>query len=287
MTSAANRSHAALPGRGALRVADGRRPAGPRPRVPETWRPRFLQDKLGVPEPGFAVLHRRRVSGLLDEAIRHRVTLVCGPAGAGKTVACASWATSGRPAGPVAWVTLDADDHRDWFWAYVSAALRRVPAVPEQAIEALADTSPERFPLRLVELAQAFAQPLVLVLDGVHEISDTGVLTGLEVLIKHAPPGLRLVMLARRPPALQLARLRVAGDLADIGGADLACTADEADAYFGLLGIRVAPAERNEVLRRTEGWMAGLRLAAMRARSGSDGAGSRREAIARRRLGLL
>jgi len=271
MTSTVNGSSAALPGRGALAVAEGSRPAGQPARVPQTRRPRFLQDKLQVPEPSFAILHRRRVSGLLDEAIRHRVTLVCGPAGAGKTVACASWATSGHPAGPVAWVTLDADDHRDWFWAYVSAALRRVPAVPEQAIEALADTLPERFPLRLVEVAQAFSQPLVLVLDGVHEISDPGLLTGLDVLIKHAPPGLRLVMLARRPPALQLARLRVAGELADIGGPELACTADEADAYFGLLGLRVAAAERNEVLRRTEGWMAGLRLAVMQAENGSGG----------------
>jgi LuxR family transcriptional regulator, maltose regulon positive regulatory protein len=272
MTSTVNGSAAALPGRGALAVvAEGSRPAGLRARVPETRRPRFLQDKLQVPEPSFAILHRRRVSALLDEAIRHRVTLVCGPAGAGKTVACASWATSGHPARPAAWVTLDADDQRDWFWAYVSAALRRVPAVPEHAIEALADTSPQRFPLRLVEVAQSFTQPLVLVLDGVHEISDEEVLTGLDVLIRHAPPGLRVVMLARRPPALQLARLRVAGELADIGGADLACTAEEADAYFGLLGIRVAPAERNEVLRRTEGWMAGLRLAAMQAENGSSG----------------
>jgi LuxR family maltose regulon positive regulatory protein len=269
MTGAINGSPSAVPGRGALAViGDKGGPAGLAGRLPATRRSRFLQDKLQIPQPSFEVLNRRRVSGLLDEATRHRVTLVCGPAGAGKTVACASWATGGHAAGPVAWVTLDAEDQRDWFWAYVSAALRRVPVVPERALEALADTSPGRFPLRLVEVAQAFSQPLVLVLDGIHEITDGSVLAGLDVLIRHAPPGLRLVLLARKPPALQLARLRVAGELADISGADLACTADEADAYFTMLGIRVPAPERNEVLRRTEGWMAGLRLAVLQADEG-------------------
>jgi LuxR family maltose regulon positive regulatory protein len=78
---------------------------------------------------------------------------------------------------------------------------------------------------------------------------------------------LRLVLSARQPPALQLARLRVAGELADIGGHDLACTSEEADAYFSMLGLDVDPGARDALLRRTQGWMAGLRLAAMRARS--------------------
>jgi LuxR family transcriptional regulator, maltose regulon positive regulatory protein len=228
-------------------------------------RPRFLDGKLQVPRPSFDVLHRPRVSALLAEATRHRVTLVCGPAGAGKTVACASWAARKGAARRAAWVTLDAQDRHDWFWACVSGALSRVPSLPAQASRALSDTRAGRFPLRLAEVAQTFPQPVTLIFDDVHEVTDECVLAGLDTLIRYAPPPLRLVLLARRPPALQLARLCVAGELADIGGNDLACTQDEADAYFAMLGLRVAPAERNEVLRRTEGWMAGLRLAAMRA----------------------
>ena len=91
------------------------------------------------------------------------------------------------------------------------------------------------------------------------------VLGGLDVLTRHAPATLRLVLLARQPPALQLARLRVSGDLADIGSQDLACTAEEADAYFAMLGLDVDTAARDQLLRRTQGWMAGLRLAALRA----------------------
>src|SRR5262249_42374001 len=156
-------------------------------------------------------------------------------------------------------------DQHDWFWAYLRAALNRAAPAPAGTLRGLADCSADRFPLRLVEAAQAFTHPVVLILDDIHEIADPCVLTGLDVLIRHAPPAWRLVMLARRPPALQLARLRVAGELADIEGADLACTPPEADAYFAMLGLDVPAPEREEVLARTEGWMAGLRLAAMKA----------------------
>ena len=146
----------------------------------------------------------------------------------------------------------------------MGAGLNRIRPAPE-ALRALAGIPPDEFPLRLVEAAQAFTEPVVLVLDDSHELTDPGALAGLDALIRHAPPALRLVLAGRRPPALQLARLRLAGELADIDGADLACTAAEADAYFAMLGIEVGEAERDEVLQSTEGWMAGLRLAAMRA----------------------
>jgi LuxR family maltose regulon positive regulatory protein len=127
--------------------------------------------------------------------------------------------------------------------------------------------SPDGFPLRLVEAAQTFTEPVILVLDDIHELTDPAVLGGIDLLIRHAPATLRLVLSARQPPALQLARLRVSGELADIGGHDLACTSDEADAYFSMLGLDVERGARDALLRRTQGWMAGLRLAAMRARS--------------------
>jgi LuxR family transcriptional regulator, maltose regulon positive regulatory protein len=241
---------------------------------PEAWHQgrangpaRFLEDKLQIPAPHFPVLRRRRVTGLIEQAARHRVTLVCGPAGSGKTVACATWAAANPGRRRVVWLTLDTGDQNCWFWAYVCAGLIRLRVAPRDALRSLEDSSPEHFPLRLVEVAQLFTEPVTLILDGLDEVTDKAVLAGLDQLIRHAPAALRLVLSARQPPTLQLARLRVSGELADLGGRDLACTPDEADAYFTMLGLDVDRAARDELLRRTEGWMAGLRLAAMRAQA--------------------
>lgn len=237
-----------------------------RARAVTRGQPRFLEDKLQIPRLTLAVLRRRRVTDLIEQAAAHRVTLVSGPAGAGKTVACASWAAVAPATRRVAWLTVDPQDTEPArFWAYARAALARAGPLPADAIRSLEDVSPDEFPLRLVEAAQLFTEPVVLVLDDIHQIAGGAVLAGLDLLIRHAPPSVRLVLAGRRPPQLQLARLRVAGEVADVTAPELACTADEAAAYFAMLGIEIGAAGRDELLRRTEGWMAGLRLAAMRA----------------------
>ncbi len=226
--------------------------------------PELLGDKLRIPRLSLATLRRRRLIDLIEQAASHRVTVVSGPAGAGKTVACGSWASATPASRRVAWLTLDADD-RDpaRFWAYVQAALTRADIVPADVARSLPDLPTDAFPLRLVEAAQLLTEPVTLVLDDVHELADGPVLAGLDLLIRHVPPTLRLVLSGRCPPRLQLARLRVSGELADVTSADLACTVEEADAYFAMLGLEVDASARDELLRRTEGWMAGLRLAAM------------------------
>ena len=257
----------AAPSRVRERSGPARARASTAPAPPGQQQPRFLEDKLQVPQPHFPVLRRRRITGLLDQAARNRVTLISGPAGAGKTVACATWAAAPAQARRVVWLTLDAEDQQAWFWAYVCAGLARLRPIPADSLRSLEDVSPDGFPLRLVEAAQTFTEPVILVLDDIHELTDTAVLSGIDLLIRHAPATLRLVLSARQPPALQLARLRVAGELADIGGHDLACTSEEADAYFSMVGLDVDPGARDALLRRTQGWMAGLRLAAMAGRS--------------------
>jgi len=116
----------------------------------------------------------------------------------------------------------------------------------------------------------AAAEPVVLILDDVQALAGSEAMAGLNELIRHEPPGLRLLLAGRSAPGLALARLRLAGDLADIGAADLACTSDEIAAYFSMLGTPLGPADRDRVLQRTEGWLAGLRLTAL----GADPAGS-------------
>jgi LuxR family transcriptional regulator, maltose regulon positive regulatory protein len=227
-------------------------------------RPPLLEDKLRVPRPTLEVLRRRRVTGLIEAAVTHRVTVVSGPAGAGKTVACAAWAASRPAARQPAWLTVDAED-RDpaRFWPYVLAALVRARAVGADEAGQLAAGPPEAYPQRIVAAARSLAEPVVLVIDDAHELAGGGALAGLDLLIKHAPAGLRLVLSGRFLPGLALSRLRVAGEVADVGAADLACTSEEADAYVAMLGLALAPAQRAELLGRTEGWMAGLRLTLM------------------------
>jgi LuxR family maltose regulon positive regulatory protein len=228
----------------------------------------LLADKLEIPRPGLRMLRRERLTERIGQAADHRVTLVSGPAGAGKTVACAAWA-AGRTARRVAWLTIDPGDREPArFWRYLAAALAR--ACPEQdgALRAQASARPEGTPAALADLARRLHAPVTVVLDDVHELAGSPVLPGLSMLIRHAPATLRVVLSGRCGhglAGLPLARLRLAGDVADITAGDLACTQGEAEAYFAMLGIPLSEAQRDEVLRVTEGWMAGLRLAVLRA----------------------
>ena len=153
-----------------------------------------VEDQLQPPSFSFPVLHRQRVIDVLDRAARHRVTLVFGPPGTGKTVACATWAAAQSGDRKVAWLTLHADEDRAWFWADIWAALTRAGAVRPEAADSLADVSADDFPLRLAEVARVFGVPAVLVIDNAHVITNGAVLSGLDSLIRHAPPAWRLFL---------------------------------------------------------------------------------------------
>ena len=229
---------------------------------------RTAADKARIPQPSVPLVPRSRITDLIDRASAlHRVTLVCGPSGAGKTIACAQWAAG--VADGAGWLSLDYGDR--WprrLWAHVRTALASIPAMPAEIAGDLPDPSDEAFPLHLVQVAQRLSTPVTLVIDDICELAGATVLADIDQLIKHAPPTLRLVLSGRHPAGLQVARLRVGGELAEIGPSELACTPDEAEAYFRMLGLDLTAAERDELLRRTEGWITGLRLAAMRAGSG-------------------
>jgi LuxR family transcriptional regulator, maltose regulon positive regulatory protein len=227
----------------------------------------LLGTKLAVPLPRWRPVPRPRLLDLLDAGTQGPLTLLAAPAGAGKTVLLATWVATGRPPGPVAWVTVDpGDDDPVRFWAHVLAALRDAGAAAPDGTLAGLDPShgvDERFLVLLVNGLAELAQPVVLVLDDLHEASGAALATGLRFLLRHAPSQLRVVVATRVDPALSLHRLRVVGQLTEVRAAALAFTPAEAGELLAGLGVDLPDGELRSLWQRTEGWAAGLRLAAM------------------------
>src|SRR5215216_4848857 len=220
-----------------------------------------------VPAPRWAPVPRRRLYALLDEGTRGPVTLLAASAGYGKTLLLTSWAQAGRTPGPVAWMTAGPDDHQPAsFWAHVLGALDDAGVLPAGGPPGdpgppAASGSPllRWLAARLAELPR----PVVLVLDDLHEAGGGAVAAELRLLPRYAPPQLRLVVATRADPPLVLHRLRVAGQLGELREADLAFTGSEAEAMLGDHGVTLPAGDLEALLRRTEGWAAGLRLAAL------------------------
>ena len=224
-----------------------------------------LASKITAPGlPDWALL-RPRISRLIAQGRRWcPLTVVTGPAGAGKTIALALWAAAGP--GSVAWVCLDEFDNRPGvFWAYLVAALRRsgvsVPGTLPAAARGRA--AGHVFLLRLAAALAAQDPPVTVVLDDLHLLADPQVLDGLGYMLRNAGPGLRVVVSARMDPPLPVHRYRLAGQLAEIRASDLAFTVAEAGELLARHGITLTADSLECLTRRTEGWAAGLRLAAI------------------------
>jgi hypothetical protein len=190
----------------------------------------ILASKITAPGvPDWAV-PRPRITKLIAQGARWcPLTVVTGPAGAGKTMALALWAAA-EP-GPVAWACLDGYDNRPGvFWSYVVAALRRSGVAVPGALPAAARgrEAGHVFLLWLAAVLAAQDPPVTLVLDDLHLLTDPKVLDGLDYVLRNVGPGLRLVVSARMDPLLPLHRYRLADELAEIRASDLAFSTAEA-----------------------------------------------------------
>jgi LuxR family maltose regulon positive regulatory protein len=237
----------------------------------------LLATKLHVPRPRPGFVPRPRLLERLSTGTASGLTLVCAPAGFGKTSVLAEWARSSQR--PVAWLSLDAGDSDPArFWRYVAAALDRLRGGIAAQVAALLHGS-QQPPLETVltvvanELAGA-AEEVVLVLDDYHQIDAPAVHRSLAMLLEHPPPRLRLVLASRADPPLPLARLRAGGQLAELRQRDLRFTAAETAALLRKATGLELPAHSLAALEaRTEGWVAGLQLAALSLSGQSDPAG--------------
>ncbi|HEY6887142.1 MAG TPA: AAA family ATPase, partial [Solirubrobacter sp.] len=212
-------------------------------------------------------MERGRLLERLERGLAEPVTLVCGPAGSGKTALLSSALGSGSDH-RVAWVSLEpSDDDPARFWDAVLASLGLAGAAPcGSALATLAppvrDSRNVFMPLLVNALAE-LDEPVILVLDDVHTLRSRECLNDLGFLVLHAPTQLRLVLGARADPALPLHVLRVRGRLTEIRAAELAFTECEAAAMLAAHGLSLAPELVAALCARTEGWAAGLRLAAL------------------------
>jgi LuxR family maltose regulon positive regulatory protein len=200
-------------------------------------------------------------------------TLVSAPAGWGKTLLTSSWLGEGGAGRAAAWISLEpAEDHLRAFWTAVATAL--APIVGDPAAAALqriaVDEDAEHLPGRIAAVLTEDATPVLLVLDNLQEISSSAVHESVLRLIRRPPAGMRLVATTRRDPPWPLHRLRLAGMLTEIRVPDLAFRADETAELFARLRIDVDGIRLDRLVERTEGWAAGLRLAALHLQSDED-----------------
>lgn len=233
--------------------------------VPE-WGP-LVGIKLRAPVLVAGYCARGRLSDRLDEALADhvRLTVVSAPPGYGKTVAVVGWLSARRA--PYVWLTLHADENDlARFMRYLVAALRAARPGVAAALEVFgpgAAPTPDLVTAILLDGIGADDAPLVVVLDDYHLIGSRPVTDLVRGLVENAPPFLHLVLVTREDPALPLARLRAHGRLVEVRADDLRFTGKEASAYLAGAGVGVEPPLVQRVVERTEGWAAGLQLAAL------------------------
>ena len=225
----------------------------------------ILAARITVPGvPDWAV-PRPRITKLIAEGARRcRLTVVTGPPGAGKTMALALWAAA-EP-GTVAWISLDDFDNQPGaFWSYAVAALGRSGVALPKVLSAASRrrAADHTFLVRLTSALAAQNPPVTLVVDDLHVLTRPTVLTELDFVLRNAQPGLRMVVSSRGDPLLSLHRYRLAGELTEIRASDLAFSAAEARLLLAQHGSTLSADSLKRLMRRTEGWAAGLRLAAI------------------------
>jgi LuxR family transcriptional regulator, maltose regulon positive regulatory protein len=236
---------------------------------------RLIRTKV-LPPVARRLLPRADLIGRIIAAER-KVTLLCAPAGSGKSSLLASWANAASEHRPFAWFALDkADDDPKQFWSYAVEALHAVHAgIGRASAEILRAPGPPQADLAIIELINEIAaadRAIVLALDDYHVIAEPEIHHGVTLLVEHLPAGvLQLAISTRSEPPLPLARWRGRGELTELDAPSLRFSAGEAEAFLnGLLGLGLDRAEVAALRDRTEGWPAGLYLAALSVQHRTD-----------------
>jgi len=237
----------------------------------------ILATRLYIPPPRPNVVVRPRLSERLNVGLHRKLTLIAAPAGFGKTTLVSAWVAGCERR--TAWLSLDdGDNDPTRFLTYLVAALRTIaPAIGEGVLGALQSPQPplpESLLTTLLNDLTTVPDHFVLVLDDYHVIEAKPVDHALTFLIEHLPPRMHLVIATREDPPLPLARLRARGQLTELRAADLRFTPAEAAAFLNpVMGLSLSAEDIAALEDRTEGWIAGLQLAALSLRGHHDASG--------------
>lgn len=227
----------------------------------------LLATKLLVPPPRRHAVPRPRLFERLNEGLQRKLTLVSASAGSGKTTLLGDWLrASGHSA---AWLSLDAGDNDSArFLSYLVSALQAIaPSLGAGVLGALRSPQPpslEALLSLLLNELTTHGQDVLLVLDDLHMIGEPALLQALAFMIEHLPPNVHVVLASREDPPLPLARLRVRDQVIELRAPELRFTHTEATEFFSqTMGLSLASEHVSRLETRTEGWVAGLQLAAL------------------------
>ncbi len=235
----------------------------------------LLQTKLYIPTPrsdratrrGASLVPRPHLIKRLHAGLPGRVTLISAPAGFGKTTLLSDWLSQLNL--PAAWLSLDQDDNDlARFLSYIIAALQTIQPDMGTQVLALLQSSPlppsHTLLTLLINDLTTSPEQVILVLDDYHTIETETIDQALSFLLEHLPPRMHLVLSSRADPNLSLARLRASGQVNELRSADLRFTPTEAAQFLEqMTDLSLTAADVAALERRTEGWIAGLQMAAL------------------------
>ena len=239
----------------------------------------ILTTKLYIPPPRPGIVPRPRLVERLDEGLAPGVTLISAPAGFGKTTLVSEWIAGCKR--PVAWLSLDEGDNDSTrFLTYLVAALQTIAANIGAGALAVLHASQSQPPsiepilTTLLNEISTIPDRFILVLDDTHVIDSKPVDQALAFLVEHQPARMHLVIATREDPPIPLARLRARGQLTELRAADLRFSPAEAAEFLNrMMGLNLKDTDIAALEGRTEGWIAGLQLAALSMQRRSDTAG--------------
>jgi LuxR family maltose regulon positive regulatory protein len=239
----------------------------------------ILATKLYAPPPRPRLVLRPRLIEQLNEGLRssHRLTLISAPAGFGKTTLISEWVSGCER--PIAWLSLDEGDNDSTrFLTYFITALQSIaPNVGAEALSALQSPQPPSTEAMLTALLNEITtipDNFILVLDDYHLTDSKAIDNALTFLVEHQPPQMHLAITTREDPNLPLARLRVRSQLTELRIADLRFTPSETAEFLNkVIGLNLSVEDISALEARTEGWIAGLQLAALSMQEHQDVSG--------------